>query len=599
MTPGALSRAVRSRLGTLAGAALLALLVWRLGTGAFLEGLSRIDARTLLVASALGLLTTVLSAWRWCLVARGLGVELPLGSAVADYYRALFLNAALPGGVVGDVHRAVRHGQRTGDVGRGVRAVVLERTAGQVVLIAVAVPVLVFVPSPARAAVGGYAHDVLPVLGALCAAAVVAAVLLRTGAATRRGRRLLTSELREARLGLLARHAWPGVLVSSAVVVAGHLALFLLAARVAGVRAPATQLAPLAILALLAMSLPLNIGGWGPREGVTAWAFGAAGLGASQGLAVAVVYGVLAFVTSLPGIVVLVARWSAGRRRPQIEFEESVGAEGGPAHPRPYGVPHQLGTGEAQPGDTVAEQQGSHGHIEQPQRTLVQEARDRHAAALDQHPAETALGERTHQPVGREAGAVAQGQHLDPVAAGSARRGVLAHHPERRRGPVGEHLAPGGHPAARIEDDPHRVGARAGADGEPGVVGDGRARTDDHRVGQCPQPVQMGAVLLAGDEVGVAGTGRDETVQGLAELCERDLRTGETERQIAVGERLGAGRGGPPAQRPAGRAAPQPGGLGAGLGPDAAQQLPGGGLVEHSAHHVSLPGAASGAGRGK
>ena len=40
-----------------------------------------------------------------------LGIRLPLGAAVADYYRALFLNAALPGGVLGDVHRAVRHGQ--------------------------------------------------------------------------------------------------------------------------------------------------------------------------------------------------------------------------------------------------------------------------------------------------------------------------------------------------------------------------------------------------------------------------------------------------------------------------------------------------------
>jgi hypothetical protein len=49
----------------------------------------------------------------------------------------------------------------------------------------------------------------------------------------------------------------------------------------------------------------VNIGGWGPREGVAALAFGAAGLGAAQGLTVAVVYGVLAFVAGLPGAVVL------------------------------------------------------------------------------------------------------------------------------------------------------------------------------------------------------------------------------------------------------------------------------------------------------
>jgi hypothetical protein len=109
------------------------------------------------------------------------------------------------------------------------------------------------------------------------------------------------------RAALLSRRNGPGVLGSSVVVLAGHLALFLLAARTAGVGAPPLTLLPLAVLALLAMSLPLNVGGWGPREGVTAWAFAAAGLGAGSGLAVAVVYGVLSLAASLPGAAVVVA----------------------------------------------------------------------------------------------------------------------------------------------------------------------------------------------------------------------------------------------------------------------------------------------------
>ena len=40
---------------------------------------------------------------------------------------------------------------------------------------------------------------------------------------------------------------------------------------------------------------------------MTAWAFAAAGLGASLGVATAVVYGVMVFVASLPGAAVLVA----------------------------------------------------------------------------------------------------------------------------------------------------------------------------------------------------------------------------------------------------------------------------------------------------
>ena len=319
------SRVLRTHFGTIAGVVILTVLTWRLGTGVFLDGLRRIDGPTLLAAVGIGLLTTVFSAWRWCVVARGMKLRLPLGSAIADYYRALFLNAALPGGVLGDVHRAVRHGQSAGDVGRGVRAVVLERVAGQAVLAAVGVTVLLTQPSPVLTETRHLA--VLLVAVSLCGVVTVGAVRSR-GRAPRASRRYraVRAALTEARGALLARGSWPGVLISSVVVLAGHVLMFLLAARAAGSTASAAQLVPLALLALIAMGLPLNVGGWGPREGVTAWAFGAAGLGATQGLTVAVVYGVLSFAASLPGVAVLVARWYAGLRRPQ----ENAAAEPGP-----------------------------------------------------------------------------------------------------------------------------------------------------------------------------------------------------------------------------------------------------------------------------
>ena len=73
---------------------------------------------------------------------------------------------------------------------------------------------------------------------------------------------------------------------------------------------------PLALLVMLAMVLP-SVGGWGPREGAAAWAFGAAGLGAEQGVATAVVYGVMVLVASLPGAAVLVVSWFRRIRRPE------------------------------------------------------------------------------------------------------------------------------------------------------------------------------------------------------------------------------------------------------------------------------------------
>jgi len=253
-------------------AATLAVLVWQLGTGPFLDGLRAVDAEALAAAAALAVLTTMCCVWRWRVVARGLGVELPLGAAVAAYYRSIFLNLTLPGGVVGDVHRGVRH---------GLRAVAWERTAGQVVQVVLTVAVLLVLPSPVRAEMPWVA------LGLLVAAAVVALVM--------RVRPRLARSWR----------AWPAIALASALVVVGHAATFVIAARTAGATAPASELLPLALLVLLVGALP-NIAGWGPREGAAAWAFAAAGLGASLGVATGVVYGVMVLAASLPGAAFLV-----------------------------------------------------------------------------------------------------------------------------------------------------------------------------------------------------------------------------------------------------------------------------------------------------
>ena len=86
-------------------AATFAVLVWRLGTGPFIDGVRTVDGQALAAAAGIAVVITVCCAWRWKIVARGLGIDLPLPAAVGAYYRSQFLNVTLPGGVVGDVHR--------------------------------------------------------------------------------------------------------------------------------------------------------------------------------------------------------------------------------------------------------------------------------------------------------------------------------------------------------------------------------------------------------------------------------------------------------------------------------------------------------------
>src|SRR5262249_21345403 len=133
-----------------AAAATLAVVFWRLGASPFRDGLSAVDGRTLAAAAGIGALTTVCCAWRWTVVAGGLGVHLSLPAAVAGYYRSVFLNLTLPGGVVGDFPRGVSHGRHVRDVGRGLRAVAWERSFGQLVQVVLTAVVLLALPSPVR-----------------------------------------------------------------------------------------------------------------------------------------------------------------------------------------------------------------------------------------------------------------------------------------------------------------------------------------------------------------------------------------------------------------------------------------------------------------
>jgi uncharacterized membrane protein YbhN (UPF0104 family) len=300
----------------------LTLVLWRLGTSPFLAGLKAVDGSAVLAAAAVVFLTTLFSAWRWTVVARGLGVRLPLPAAIAAYYRALFLNLTLPSGVAGDVHRGISHGREVHDVSRALRVVVWERTAGQVVQAVMTISVLLVLPSPVRPS--------MPVVAGATVAVALGAVLVGRvfkGGARSRWARLRKVVVTDIRNGVLRRNAFPAVVLASALIVVGHAVTFLIAARTVGATAPIPRLLPLALIALLGMVLP-NIGGWGPREGVTAWAFAAAGLGADRGAAAAVAYGVMVLAASLPGGVVLVAGWISRRRLSRRRARWRVRPEG-------------------------------------------------------------------------------------------------------------------------------------------------------------------------------------------------------------------------------------------------------------------------------
>lgn len=282
-----------------AGAGLLGVVIWRLGTEPVFAGVGSLTVGSLLAATALTYVATLCAAWRWTIVARGLGVPIPLRTAVAAYYRSQLINTTLPGGVVGDVQRGIRHGRESDDLSGGLRAVAWERISGQLVQCTVAVLVLVLVPSRVR--------SFLPLaVGALAASALlISCWLIGSRQAPSRLGRLLRRTRDDIRAALLRRQALPALISTSLVVVAAHATTLIIAMRTTGTRGPLVMLALLAMIMLVSSAIPLNIGGWGPRETAAVWAYSATGLAPADGLAAAAAYGALTVLATLPAVVLI------------------------------------------------------------------------------------------------------------------------------------------------------------------------------------------------------------------------------------------------------------------------------------------------------
>jgi hypothetical protein len=312
-------RRTRAALQVGVAVALLVAVVAVVGGEPFRRALGVVTPGTTVAALGLGALATVGQALRWRAVvlarqqrtpaaASGPGVtaagsRLTRGRSVGEYYRAQLLNAVLPGGLAGDLLRAHRAREpRRGGWVSSAAAVLVERLAGSALLLGVAAAV-VAAASPAWA------------VGLAAAALVLAVVVVRA-------------------VGRVPAGVHAAVWGWSAVALGALVAL----SAVAAVAVPAADGDPrpdvrgtavLAVLALLGMSLPVGVGGFGPREALAAVAAGTAGTTPGQAVAVTAGYGVLAALAAAPGLVLLLidlARWS-GRGRAdgrEVELDRDV-----------------------------------------------------------------------------------------------------------------------------------------------------------------------------------------------------------------------------------------------------------------------------------
>jgi uncharacterized membrane protein YbhN (UPF0104 family) len=295
----------RSAARLVAAPLLLGAVIWVAGPRAMADALRQADAGWLLAGLASSIVSNIASAWRWAALARWLGHPVAFGWALAVYFRAVAVNALLPGAVVGgDMFRAWALRQRGCPMAEAGSSVVLDRLSGLWILYALGAIGLFVGASDARLqTLRALLHLPAAWPAQPMALALLALVLLLPLALLAAWRASGVGAPRLAMLrhdGALAQYALQAL--SSFVVQVFSVGAFACAARAFGVDLPAWLIAVTAVPIFLMAALPVSFGGWGTREAATAASWAAFGVAAPLAVGVSIAYGVYALVQAFGGL---------------------------------------------------------------------------------------------------------------------------------------------------------------------------------------------------------------------------------------------------------------------------------------------------------
>ena len=257
----------------------------------------------LTLALLLGQFAVMAARWWW--FAHTLSAPLRYGRALREYFLSGLLNQILPLGILGDVTRAIRHGsaepaaaQPRPRMVRVVLAIVLERASGQVGLWLVVAAILPSWWVSIRAFAGS----------ALGAALATLLILLVAGAWVVRRWRTIPEARQLFSEGWRALAAPRNLILHlplSLLLVAGHTLAFVTIAHGLDLHLGFALALHVVPLVLVATTLPFFVAGWGVREATVAGLYHAAGLHPADGVTIALIYGGLSLVATVPGILAL------------------------------------------------------------------------------------------------------------------------------------------------------------------------------------------------------------------------------------------------------------------------------------------------------
>lgn len=306
-------RSITVAIKTIITFSLLGWLLHRIDVAPILDRFGRLDTALTAIATIVMFAQLVLTGWRWSLVGSRIGAPLRGAAILRLTLIGQFFNQTLPSAIGGDAVRAWLAAREGVPLGKAVGGVFADRVVALLILVAlVGVTLPLFyarVPDP-----GLRSGVTALVIGTGVAVAVFLAFGTRILAPLLRYRFIRPlAQLADDLLQVLTGSSRTVAIIAISIIV--HLGVIGSVWLIA--RALALAVSPVDCLVLvppivLVTTLPVSIAGWGVRESATVIGFGFLGVGASDALALSVLFGLVQIAIGLPGGVV----WLARRRSP-------------------------------------------------------------------------------------------------------------------------------------------------------------------------------------------------------------------------------------------------------------------------------------------
>lgn len=283
---------------------ILAVMLSRMSMAELLAPVRESQPQFLAAALAIAVLSLVLVALRWRMLAAWLGLALPAGRAVRALFVGVFGGQVLPSGIGTDLVR----GWLVAGNAASVRRVVASLMADRLVALFAACLMLLLstlaVRHPALRSAQG-----LALAAAAASGAILFAFSLWCSGALRPGEWLgVPRRLREiAAIDGVPMRLLP-ILSATAIALAVHgatVGMAALTARAYGVDASLGLWLAIVPMSIIASAIPVSINGWGVREATIVLLAAPMGVPAAQALLVSVTLGVLNMMASLPGAVLV------------------------------------------------------------------------------------------------------------------------------------------------------------------------------------------------------------------------------------------------------------------------------------------------------